>query len=176
MTVAQILAVSIFVVMFVLMVLDKIEKQYITLVAGALTLILVFGVAMHSMDAVIETLNVKNIFTKGFWITSGEGSEESSGINWATIIFLAGMMVMVEGMAKAGFFRWLCLRLAKLVHYKPIPLFVTFMVMAAVLSMFIDSITVILFLAAVTIELAKLLHLDPARSAASPPRPPPEGG
>ena len=161
MTVAQILAVSIFVVMFVLMVLDKIEKQYITLVAGALTLILVFGVAMHSMDAVIETLNVKNIFTKGFWITSGEGSEESSGINWATIIFLAGMMVMVEGMAKAGFFRWLCLRLAKLVHYKPIPLFVTFMVMAAVLSMFIDSITVILFLAAVTIELAKLLHLDP---------------
>ena len=30
MTVAQILAVSIFVVMFVLMVLDKIEKQYIT--------------------------------------------------------------------------------------------------------------------------------------------------
>ena len=161
MTVAQILAVSIFVVMFVLMVLDKIEKQYITLVAGALTLILVFGVAMHSMDAVIETLNVKNIFTKGLWITSGEGSEESSGINWATIIFLAGMMVMVEGMAKAGFFRWLCLRLAKLVHYKPIPLFVTFMVMAAVLSMFIDSITVILFLAAVTIELAKLLHLDP---------------
>lgn len=100
MTVAQILAVSIFVVMFVLMVLDKIEKQYITLVAGALTLILVFGVAMHSMDAVIETLNVKNIFTKGFWITSGEGSEESSGINWATIIFLAGMMVMVEGMAR----------------------------------------------------------------------------
>ena len=48
MTVAQILAVSIFVVMFVLMVLDKIEKQYITLVAGALTLILVFGVAMHN--------------------------------------------------------------------------------------------------------------------------------
>lgn len=68
MTVAQILAVSIFVVMFVLMVLVKIEKQYITLVAGALTLILVFGVAMHSMDAVIETLNVKNIFTKGFWL------------------------------------------------------------------------------------------------------------
>jgi len=39
MTVAQILAVSIFVVMFVLMVLDKIEKQYITLVAGSLYLV-----------------------------------------------------------------------------------------------------------------------------------------
>lgn len=161
MTIAQILAVAIFVIMFVLMVMDKIEKQYITLVAGALTLILVFGVAMRSSSAIWETLNVRNIFTPGFWITSGESSEESSGINWATIIFLAGMMIMVEGMAKAGFFRWLCLRLAKLVHYKPIPLFIAFMVMAAVLSMFIDSITVILFLAAVTVELAKLLHIEP---------------
>ena len=51
--------------------------------------------------------------------------------------------------------------MAKLVNYKPVPLFITFMIMAAVLSMFIDSITVILFLAAVTVELAKLLKIDP---------------
>ncbi len=158
---AKIIAVTIFVVMFVLMVLDKIEKHYITLVAGALTMIFVFGIAMHSTDALMETLNIGNIFTREFWITSGEGGESSSGINWATIIFLGGMMIMVEGMAKAGFFRWLCLKLAKLVNYKPIPLFVAFMVMSAVLSMFIDSITVILFLAAVTVELAKLLRIDP---------------
>ena len=68
---------------------------------------------------------------------------------------------MVEGMAKAGFFQWLCMKLANLVHYKPIPLFLSFMVMSAVLAMFIDSITVILFLAAVTVELAKLLKIDP---------------
>ncbi len=161
MTIAQILAVVIFVVMFVLMVLDKIEKQYVTLAAGALTLVFVFGVAMHSGTAVMNTLNVKSIFTPGFWIAAGEGSEESSGINWATIIFLGGMMIMVEGMAKAGFFRWLCLKLAKMVHYKPIPLFVAFMLMSAFLAMFIDSITVILFLAAVTVELSKLLKIDP---------------
>lgn len=161
MTIAQILAIVIFVVMFVLMVLDKIEKQYVTLAAGALTLVFVFGVAMHSGTAVMNTLNVKSIFTPDFWIATGEGSEESSGINWATIIFLGGMMIMVEGMAKAGFFRWLCLKLAKMVHYKPIPLFVTFMIMSAFLAMFIDSITVILFLAAVTVELSKLLKIDP---------------
>lgn len=159
MTAAQIIAVSIFLVMFALMVLDKIEKQYVTLTAGALTLIFVFGVAMRSIDAVVKTLNYKAIFTLNFWYSTQ--SEESSGINWATIIFLCGMMIMVEGMAHAGFFRWLCLRLAKLVNYKPIPLFITFMVMAAVLSMFIDSITVILFLAAVTVELSKLLKLNP---------------
>ena len=37
----------------------------------------------------------------------------------------------------------------------------TFMIMSAVLAMFIDSITVILFLAAVTVELANLLKFDP---------------
>ena len=160
MTLAQILAVLIFVAMFVLIVMDKIERQIVTLACGVLTLILVFGVGMHSMDAILETLNVRSIFTPGFWYAVG-AEESSSGINWATIIFIAGMMVRGEGMAKAGFFQWLCMRLAKLVNYKPIPLFVVFMVMAAVLSMFIDSITVILFLAAVTVELAKLLHIDP---------------
>lgn len=68
---------------------------------------------------------------------------------------------MVEGMAKAGFFRWLCMTLAKAVKYKVVPLFVTFMLMSAILSMFIDSITVILFLAAVTVELAQLLKFNP---------------
>ena len=161
MTIAQILALVIFVVMFVLIVLDKIERQYVTLACGILTLIFVFGVAMRDVDAIMETLNIKSIFTLDFWHVSGEASEESAGINWATIIFLAGMMVMVEGMAKAGFFRWLCLRLAKLVNYKPIPIFIAFMILSAILSMFIDSITVILFLAAVTVELAKLLKVDP---------------
>ena len=161
MTMAQILAVTIFVVMFILIVIDKIERQYVTLGCGVLTLALVFGLAMHSGSAVMETLNFRSIFTTGFWYTAGQAEESSSGINWSTIIFIAGMMIMVEGMARAGFFRWLCMRLAKLVHYKPIPLFVAFMIMSALLAMFIDSITVILFLAAVTVELAKLLKFDP---------------
>lgn len=161
MALAQILAVIIFVAMFILIVLDKIEKQYVTLSCGALTLILVFGFAMHSGKAIMETLNFQSIFTKSFWYAAGEAESASSGINWSTIIFLLGMMIMVEGMAKAGFFRWLCLRLAKMVNYKPIPLFITFMIMSAVLAMFIDSITVILFLAAVSVELGKLLKIDP---------------
>lgn len=161
MSLAQILATAIFVIMFVLIVLDKIERQYVTIGCGLLTLVLVFGIVMRSPAAIFETLNLRSIFTLEFWYAAGESSESSSGINWATIIFIAGMMVMVEGMAKAGFFRWLCMRLAKLVNYKPIPLFIAFMIMSSVLAMFIDSITVILFLAAVTVELAKLLKFNP---------------
>lgn len=158
---AQIVAVLIFVIMFVLIIMDKIERHIVTLLCGLATLVLVFGICMKSFDAIWSTLNVANIFTPGFWYTAGSSEESSAGINWATIIFIAGMMIMVEGMAKAGFFRWLCMTLAKLVKYKVIPLFITFMLMSAVLSMFIDSITVILFLAAVTVELAQLLKFNP---------------
>ena len=159
--IAQIVAVLIFVVMFVLIIMDKIERHIVTLCCGLATLVMVFGICLKSFDAVWSTLNVANIFTPGFWYTAGAAEESSSGINWATIIFIAGMMIMVEGMAKAGFFRWLCMTLAKAVKYKVIPLFITFMLMSAVLSMFIDSITVILFLAAVTVELAQLLKFNP---------------
>ena len=157
----QVLAVLIFLVMFGLIISEKIERHYVTLGCGLLMIILVFGAVMHSGSAIIETLNVRSIFTAEFWHTASEGAESSAGINWSTIIFIAGMMVMVEGMGKAGFFRWLCLQIARLVHYKPVPVFVTFMLMSFVLAMFIDSITVILFLAAVTIELCRLLKCDP---------------
>ncbi len=159
--VAQVMAMGIFIVMFILIMVDKFERQWITLMSGGATLVFVFGLCMHSTEAIIETLNLHTIFTREFWYHVGTSGESSSGINWATIIFIAGMMIMVEGMAAVGFFRWLCITLAKLVHFRIIPIFIAFMVISAGLSMFIDSITVILFLASVTVELAHTLHFDP---------------
>lgn len=158
---AQVFAVIIFIVMFALIVSEKIERHLVSLGCGILMMVIVFGICMHSGSAVMETLNIKSIFSTGFWYQAGHAEEASSGINWATIIFIAGMMVMVEGMGRAGFFRWLCLWIAEKVKYQTIPIFITFMVMSFVLAMFIDSITVILFLAAVTMELAQLLKFSP---------------
>lgn len=158
---SQICAVIIFVIMFALIIIDKIPRHWITLGCGLATIVIVFAICMKSPSAIMETLNVKSIFTPDFWHVTSQSNESSSGINWSTIIFIAGMMVMVEGMAKAGFFRWLCLTIAKAVKYKVMPILVTFMIMSAVLSMFIDSITVILFLAAVTVELSQLLKFSP---------------
>ena len=158
---ASILAVTIFLAMFVLIVLDKIEHYLITLGCGLLTIIFVLGICLHSGQAIMEVLNVKSIFTTSFWHTVGQSSEDSSGISWATIIFIAGMMVMVEGMKRAGFFTWLCMLIAKLVRYRIVPILITFMILSAFLSMFIASITVILFLAAVTVELSQLLKFNP---------------
>jgi Na+/H+ antiporter NhaD/arsenite permease-like protein len=147
--------------MFLLVVTEKFEKHIVTLVCGLVTLVVVLLIVMRSPSAAWDVLNFKSIVTPSFWHTVDSSGSESSGIDWATIIFILGMMIMVEGMAKSGFLRWICMKLAKLVNYKPIPLFVIFMVVSTVLSMFIASITVILFLAAVTVELAKLLKFDP---------------
>lgn len=159
--IAQIFAVVIFLAMFILIITEVWERHIVTLGCALLTLILVFGICMHSPSAIIETLNIHSIFSPGFWHTAGEASEASAGINWETIVFIAGMMIMVEGMANSGFFRWLCMKIAKLVKYQIIPIFITFMLLSFVLAMFIDSITVILFLAVVTVELSQLLKFNP---------------
>ncbi|MEA4932927.1 MAG: SLC13 family permease [Lawsonibacter sp.] len=158
--IAQITAVVIFLAMFALIIMEKIERHLITLGCGLLTLIFVFGICMRSKEAVLEALSLHIFFRLGFWYEVG-AETVSSGINWETICFIAGMMIMVEGMADSGFFRWLCMAIAKLVRYQAVPIFITFMIISAVLSMFIDSITVIMFLAAVTVELAQMLKLDP---------------
>ena len=148
---AQILAAVIFVGMFALIIMDKFERQYVTLGSAALVLVVVFGICMHSWDAIKNALNLGAIFRADFWYGASESA--SSGVNWSTIFFITGMMIMVEGLGKSGFFRWLCLSLAKLAHYHVVPLLLCFMAMSAFLAMFIDSITVVLFLATVTLEL-----------------------
>ena len=157
---SQIIAITIFAVMFIAIVIGKVHRFIPALIGAALTLIIVFLIVMRSPEAVISILNLEQLGQLHFWIP-GQQHVESHGINWQTIIFIGGMMVMVEGLGEVGFFRWLCLFVAKIVHYKVIPLFIAFMLLSGFLAMFIDSITVLLFMTSVIIELARLLKFDP---------------
>ncbi len=159
-TLSQILAIAIFVVMFIAIVSGKVHRYIPALIGAALTLIVVLLITLKSPDAVLSVLNLEQVGQLKFWIP-GQEHIESQGVNWQTIIFIGGMMVMVEGLGAVGFFRWLCLYVAKKVNYQVVPILITFMLLSGFLAMFIDSITVLLFLAAVIIELAKLLKFDP---------------
>jgi len=159
MALSQILALAIFVAMFVVLIIGKVHR-YIPALAGAAAVIIVFLVVMQSPETVWRVFNLEQIGTLTFWVP-GQEPLPSRGINWQTIIFIGGMMTMVEGLGHAGVLRWMCLSVAKLVNYRIVPVFVAFMLLAGFLSMFIDSITVMLFLAAVTVELARLLKVDP---------------
>ncbi|MFC1988398.1 SLC13 family permease [Chloroflexota bacterium] len=157
---SQIIAIIIFLIMFVTIVSGKIHRYIAALTGGALIILVVFLGVMRSPEAVATVMNFGQLGHLSFWLPSGEHIE-SAGVNWQTIIFIGGMMVMVEGMAEAGFFRWVCLYVARLVNYKPMYILATFMLLSGFLSMFIDSITVLLFLSVVTIELARMLKFDP---------------
>jgi Na+/H+ antiporter NhaD/arsenite permease-like protein len=159
-TLSQILAIAIFLLMFIAIIIGKVHRYIPALIGGALVLIVVFLGVMKSPEAILNVLNLGQLGELRFWIP-GQEHIESRGVNWQTIIFIGGMMLMVEGLGAVGFFRWLCLYLAKMVNYRLIPILITFMLLSGFLAMFIDSITVLLFLSSVTIELARLLKFDP---------------
>jgi Na+/H+ antiporter NhaD/arsenite permease-like protein len=82
-------------------------------------------------------------------------------INWECIGLLAGMFIIVAGLREAGFFRWVGLHMAKSVDHHPITMFFVLPVITACLSSFLDAVTVILIMAALTIEILDTLEIKP---------------
>lgn len=127
------LTVIIFVLAYILIATEKFPRHWVALIGGGL--LIVFGI-LSPMEAF------------GY-------------INWETLGLLAGMFTLVSILEEAGFFKWLAMRALKKFDYHPVSLFVILIVFAAVMSMFMDSITVMLFLSALTLQLGRLLKLDP---------------
>jgi Na+/H+ antiporter NhaD/arsenite permease-like protein len=88
-------------------------------------------------------------------------TEALSYVNWETLGLLSGMFILVAILNEAGFFEWLALVAIRRVNYHPSYLFAILLSLSAFLAMWMDSITVMLFMAALTIQLCRLLKLDP---------------
>lgn len=129
----MLIAVLIFSIAYIGIASEKFHRHLIALIGGGL--LILFGV-LSPLEAL-------------------------SYINWETLGLLAGMFVLVSILHEAGFFAWLALTAVKKVNYHPSYLFAVLLVLAAVLAMFMDSITVMLFLAALTLQLCLLLKIDP---------------
>ena len=129
----MIFALLIFVLAYIAIASEKFPRHWIALIGGAL--LIIFGVLSPS--------------------------EALSYINWETLGLLAGMFFLVSILQEAGFFSWLAMRSLKKFNYHPVSLSVILILFAAVMAMFMDSITVMLFLSALTLQLCRLLKLDP---------------
>jgi Na+/H+ antiporter NhaD/arsenite permease-like protein len=123
----------IFVLAYIIIASEKFPRHWVALIGGGL--LIVFGV-LSPYEAV-------------------------SYINWETLGLLAGMFFLVSILQESGFFSWLAMRSLKRFNYHPVSLFVILIIFAAVMAMFMDSITVMLFLSALTLQLCRLLILDP---------------
>ncbi|MEO8422753.1 MAG: SLC13 family permease [Actinomycetota bacterium] len=89
------------------------------------------------------------------------GRDLTSMVNWDTLLFIFGMMVVIGSMERAGVFRWLGLHAVRAAQLDPLRLFLILPALSAILSAFVDSITVMLFLATLTVEICRVARLRP---------------
>ncbi len=156
---SQIAALVIFAGVFISLITGKVHRFIPALIGGALTLLVVFLGIERNPQTVVNALNLAELGRANFWIGRYQPAIPQ-GVNWQTILFIGGMMVIVQGLSEVGFFRWVCLSTARMVNYRIMPIALLFLALSGVLSMFLDNVTVILFMGAVTIELARLLKID----------------
>jgi Na+/H+ antiporter NhaD/arsenite permease-like protein len=129
----MIFTVIIFLLAYIAIASEKFPRHWVALLGGSL--LILFGILSPT--------------------------EALAYISWETLGLVAGMFVLVSILVQAGFFTWLAMTILRKVNYHPASLFVILILLAAVLAAFMDSITVMLFLSALTFQLCVLLKLDP---------------
>jgi Na+/H+ antiporter NhaD/arsenite permease-like protein len=128
------LAATVFVVAYVLIAVDRIDRTIVALLAG-LAVVALGVVDQHEAFAAID-LNV--------------------------IFLLAGMMVIASTLAKTGFFEWLAVRSVRLSRGEPMRLLLILSLVTAALSAFLDNVTTVLLTTPITLSVARRLSVSPA--------------
>ncbi|MCX6085706.1 MAG: SLC13 family permease, partial [Caldiserica bacterium] len=90
-----------------------------------------------------------------------EPREIVASINWDAIGLIFGMFILVRMLTDSGFFDFLSVRVLKLTKGVPINVLIAFALLTGLLAAFMDSITVLLFMSALSIQIAKKLKMSP---------------
>ncbi|MBS7643781.1 ArsB/NhaD family transporter [Candidatus Bathyarchaeota archaeon] len=135
-TVPQMISLVVFIVTYVGIMSNRIHRTVAAIVGAVIMVALVFPPA-ESLGLVLHYEN------------------------WETLGLIFGMFTMVTGLRESGFFRWIGLLVVEKTKYNPIYIFFIFPFLAGFLSMFLDSITVMLFMATLSIEVGALIGLNP---------------
>ena len=127
------IALVIFVIVYIVMVLNLADRT-VTVLFGALTMV---GIGV---------------------LTEGEAI---SSIRWEALGLIFGMFILVAALTESGFFRWIGLHALKATKFDLFKIFVVFCGLSAFLSAFMDCITVMVFMASLTIEVCAILKAPP---------------
>jgi Na+/H+ antiporter NhaD/arsenite permease-like protein len=138
---AALLAIGVFGGAYVLFVLR--DRHQLVIAAGAALAVL--GLGLVSFSSLLPT----------GW--SGRGGV----VDWDTLGLLLGLFLFAGTLRELGLFRRLALRLAARFQGRPLALFLGLSVASFALSAVLNSISVLLVLATVTLELAAEAGLDP---------------
>jgi len=139
----KILAIVIFLLIYILLITDKFHR----------TIVALWGALLFAGFPLLTKEGFKlGLLTKGDLLHYE---------NWEALGLIFGMFTLVAALRESGFFRWLGLTLVKWAKFDLFKLFALFAIAAAVLSAFMDSITVLLFMATLIIEVCGLLKVNP---------------
>jgi len=83
-----------------------------------------------------------------------------AAIDLNVIFLLAGMMIIVNIVAKTGVFPWLAVHSAHLAGGSPLRILILLSLVTAVLSAFLDNVTVVVLIAPITIYIAGALEIS----------------
>lgn len=128
-----IIACSIFVLVYVFIILEKLDRTIVAFIGAALM-----------------------ILTR---IISQEHAFEH--IDFNTIGLLIGMMVIVMIIKRTGLFQYLSVKVVKLTKGQPIQLLIMLSIITGILSAVLDNVTTILLIIPVTFDIAKDLKINP---------------
>ncbi|MCK5240141.1 MAG: hypothetical protein KAR33_11365 [Candidatus Thorarchaeota archaeon] len=81
-------------------------------------------------------------------------------IDWASIMFIAAMLIIVAIAASSGMFQYFSLVLMKRTGGQPRKVFVTFMVFVLCISMFLDPLPTMLVMGTFTVEVCRAINMD----------------
>jgi Na+/H+ antiporter NhaD/arsenite permease-like protein len=129
----KVLAVGIMALVYVLLVSERVHRT----TAVLLGVVLVLGLRILTIEEAVHF------------------------VAWEALGLIFGMFILVAALSESGFFRWLGLHALRVARYRPTRVFLLFCSLAAILAAFMDSITVMIFMASMTLEVCRILRLRP---------------
>ncbi|MFZ1023944.1 MAG: SLC13 family permease [Thermoplasmata archaeon] len=82
-------------------------------------------------------------------------------ISWDTLGLLTGLFLFAALLSELNFFQWAAIKLAARTHGRPLQLYLSVTLLSFVLAAFINSIAVLVVLAAITIQVARAVGQNP---------------
>ncbi|HLE46365.1 MAG TPA: ArsB/NhaD family transporter [Thermoplasmata archaeon] len=82
-------------------------------------------------------------------------------VPWEALGLIFGMLILVAALSKSGFFEWVGLVVVRSAGYHPFKILLALAGLSALLSALMDSITVMIFMASLTLEVARAMGVSP---------------
>ena len=132
------------------------------LFAGLLFLLIFFLVLSEVINRVYSTMAGAILVTGLNTLVYGHAAELGDAfghVDWATLLLLFSMMILVDLLSVTGFFEWCAVRVAAAARGSATTVFIMLSLLAGFLSAFLDNVTCVMLFGPVTISLCKQMKV-----------------